>query len=92
MSSHGFYDVPRVLIANARSFQAFAAILDWQRHLASISCRYRSDARRDELGHLKLLYGEFQKYEVMTTSVVGGQPKNTKIPVIKQQSTSNALS
>ena len=27
----------------------------------------------------------FQKYEVMTMSVVGGQPKNMKIPFIKQQ-------
>ena len=26
--SRGFYDVPRVLIAHARLFQAFAAILD----------------------------------------------------------------
>ena len=33
--------------------------------------------------YLKLLYCEFQKYEVMT--VVGGQPKkkNAEIPVIK---------
>ena len=28
--------------------------------------------------HLKLLYCEFQKYEVMTMSVVGGQPKKKK--------------
>ena len=27
------------------------------------------------LDELKLFYYEFQKYEVMTTSVVGGQPK-----------------
>ena len=26
--SRGFYDVPRVLIADARSFQGFAAVLD----------------------------------------------------------------
>ena len=43
------------------------------------------------LDHLKLLYCEFQKYEVMTMSVVGGQPKNTQIPVIKQPNKSNAL-
>ena len=40
--SRGFYDVPRVLIADARSFQAFAAML------ASISCLYQSDARTGE--------------------------------------------
>ena len=34
----GFYDVPWVMIADARSFQAFAAIFDWLTHLASISC------------------------------------------------------
>jgi len=45
------------------------------------------------LDYLKLHYGEFQKYEVMTMSVVGSQPKkNMQIPVIKQQNTSNALS
>ena len=30
------------------------------------------------LDYLKLLYCEFQKYEVMTMSVVGGQPKKKK--------------
>ena len=41
----------------------------------------------------KLLYCEFQKYEVMTRSVVGGQPKkkNTQISVIERQNTPNAL-
>ena len=46
--SRGFYDVPRVLIADARSFQALAAIWDYVTHLASVSCCYRSDARQDE--------------------------------------------
>ena len=36
--SRGFYDVPRVLVADARSFQALATILDWLTHLPSISC------------------------------------------------------
>ena len=57
---------------DARSFQAFAAILDWLTHLAPISCWYRSDAGQE---YLKLLYVESQKYEVMTMSVVGGRPK-----------------
>ena len=35
--SGGFCDVPRVLITDARSFQALAAILDWLTHLDSIS-------------------------------------------------------
>ena len=47
--SRGFYDVQRVLIADARSFQALAAILDCVTYFASISCWYRSDARQDAL-------------------------------------------
>ena len=44
------------------------------------------------LDYHKLLYFEFQKYEVMSIYVVGSQPKNnTQILVIKQQETSNAL-
>ena len=39
---------PRVLIADARSFQALVAILDYVTRLASMSCWYRSDARQDE--------------------------------------------
>ena len=70
-----------ILIADARSFQALAAILDYVTPLGSLSCWYGSDAREDEF---KLLYFEFQKCEVMTMSVVGGQPKNTQIPVMKQ--------
>ena len=41
--SYGSYDVPRISITDARSFQAFAAILDWLTRLASISYWYRSD-------------------------------------------------
>ena len=42
---------------------------------------------------LKLLYCKFQKYEVVTMSVVGGQPEKKKkqIPVIKQLNTLNVL-
>ena len=43
-----FYDFPWVLIMDARSFQALAAILDYVTHSASISCWYRLDARQDE--------------------------------------------
>ena len=43
-----FMPIPRVLIADARSFQALAAILDYVTQLASISCWYRSDPRQDE--------------------------------------------
>ena len=46
--ARGFHDVPRVVIADARPFQALAAILDMVTRLASISCWYRSDARQDE--------------------------------------------
>ena len=44
----GFYDVPRVLIADAGSFRALTAILGYVIHLASMSYWYRSDARQDE--------------------------------------------
>ena len=72
MTSRGFYDVPRVLIMDARSFQALATILERLTHLASISCWYRSNARQHGC-RLKLRYGEFQKYKVLTMSLVGGQ-------------------
>ena len=68
------FSVPRVLIAHARSLQTFTAVLDWLTHLVAISCWYRSDARQDE--SQKMLYCKFQKYEVMTMSVVEGQPKS----------------
>ena len=35
------------------------------------------------LDYLKLLYCEFQNYEVMTMSVVGGQPKKDTNPNYK---------
>ena len=71
--SRGFYGVPHVLIGDAGLNSGFGRCLELTgTHLAStISCRYRSDARRDEF-NLKLLYCEFQKYEVMPMSVVGG--------------------
>ena len=47
--SPGFYDVQRVLIADARPFLVLAATLDWLTHLASISYRYRSDAKQAAL-------------------------------------------
>ena len=46
--SRGFYDVPRVLIGDAKSFQALAATLDYVILLASTSLWYQSDARQDE--------------------------------------------
>ena len=90
--SRGFYGVLHVLMRDAGSFQASAAVLDW--HLAStISCRYPSDARRDEFD-LKLLYNycEFQKYKVMPMSVSRWSAKRVnQIQDIKQQNTSSAL-
>ena len=92
IQSRVFYDTRRVLLAEARSFQALAVILDrhnWPRTHAG------NDPMRDKmnLDHLKLFYCEFQKYEVMTMSVVSGQPKkkNTPIPLIKPQNTSHVL-
>ena len=40
---------------------------------------------------MNLDYCEFQNYEFMTMSVVGGQQKKTQIAVRKKQNTSNAL-
>ena len=45
--SSWFYDVPQVLIADARSFQALPAILDYVTHIASMSYWYQSDARQN---------------------------------------------
>ena len=46
--SSWFCNVFRVLIVNARSFQALAAILDYMTHLVLMSCWYQSDARQDK--------------------------------------------
>ena len=46
------------------------------------------------VGRDKLLYCEFQKYEVMAMSVVGVQPKkksHTHITIITRKNTSNEL-
>ena len=52
-------------------------------HLVSMSCWYRSGARQDEFRLSQAaLSCEFQKYDVMTMSEVGGQPKK-KIPSYK---------
>ena len=45
--------------------------------LMQVPDKMNADARQDEF---KLLYCEFQKCEVMTMSVVGGQPKKHTIP------------
>ena len=86
-SPAGSYDVPRVLIADVRSFQAFAAILNRLTHVLDLTLVSNRD-------YLKLVKCEIQKYEVLSMSVAGGQPrkkKNTQSLVIKQQNTSNAL-
>ena len=44
-------------------------------HLYSAFITYVSKMNLD---YLKLLYCEFQKYEVMTLSEVGGQPEKTR--------------
>jgi len=79
--SSGFYDVSQVLIADASSFQAFTAILDWLTHLALILWWYWSNTwDKTNLDHLKLLYREFQKYQVIAMSLVGGQPNKHTNP------------
>ena len=67
--SREFYDVLRVLIADATSFQALPAILDYVIQSASLSCWYRSDNKMN----LRLRYCEFQKYEIMTMSALRDQ-------------------
>ena len=88
--SRGIYDVPRVLIANARSFQALATILDRLTHLVSISCWYRSNARQHEC-RLKLHHCEFQNYEVITMSVVGDETKKHKSQLQSNKAILNTL-
>ena len=76
----------------SRSFQALAAILDTVTIRLDVTLVSMPD--KMNLGYyVKLLYCEFQKYEVMTMSVVVVSQKNkTQILVIKQQDTSlNAL-
>ena len=67
--SCGFYSVARVLITDARSFQSLTTILDQPWCLAGVD----PTADKMKLDYLNLLYCEFQKYEVMTMSVVGGR-------------------
>ena len=87
--SRGFSDVLRVLIADAWSIQASAAILHYVTYLPTILCCHRYDARQDEfrrrLNRLHYLIVNF-KNEVMTRSVVSGQPKkhaNTRYKATK---------
>ena len=87
--SRGFSDVLRVLIADAWSIQASVPILRYVAHLPTISCCHRYDARQDEfrrrLNKLHYLIVNF-KNEVMTRSVVGGQPNkhaNTRYKATK---------
>ena len=68
-----FYDVPRVLITDAMSSQALALNLGMTDTLG-LDCWYRSD----DVDYLQLLYCEFQQYEFVTMSVVGGQPKKPR--------------
>ena len=72
--SPGFYDVPRVLIHVCQVIWH-----TWPRSHADI------DPMPDKmsLDNPKLLYCEFQKYEVMTTSVLGGQSKKHANPSYK---------
>ena len=58
-------------------------------HLGLTDTRPQSHAGIDSmpdkmnLDHLKQLYCEFQKYEVMTMSVIGGQPNKHANPSYK---------
>ena len=73
--SRGFYDVPRVLIADA-GFGRHLGLYDTA--LALMSCRYRSEARQDELRSSKV-WGYDHIWRRCSAN------KNTQIPVIKQQ-------
>ena len=90
VQSHRFYDVLLVLIANDRSFQVFGRhlklidTLGLDLMLVSIRCQINLD-------HLKLLYGEFQKCEVITMSVAGGQPNKHANPSSKVTKHTNGL-
>ena len=87
------FSVPRVLRYPAGIDRGCLVISGFGHHLgltdtlASMSCWYRSDAGQDEYRLSQAAFGEFQKYEVMTMSVVGDQSKkkNAQIPIIKQK-------
>ena len=68
--------------------------MDWLTHLARSHAGIDPMPEKTNLHCLKLLYCEFKKYEVMTMSIVGSQPKKkkkTQIPVLRQQNASNTL-
>ena len=74
--SHGLYDVPRVLIADARSFQALDAILDWLTDWHTLPrCLAGIDPMPGKMNWdcLKLLYCEFKKYEALLHITCGYQ-------------------
>lgn len=85
--SRRFYDIPRVLIADTRSFQASAAILDYLTYLALIACLYRIDAKQDEFRSQATLWWISKVRGCSRWSA----KKKTQVPVLKQQNTSKAL-
>ena len=81
--SRGSYDVSWVLIAVAGHFRLSPpSWTDWQTWPRS-HAGVKPMQDRMNLGYLKLLYREFQKYEVMALSVVSGQPKRHANPSYK---------
>ena len=78
MSRDCYFFFPRLLIADP----TLAAILDW---LTWPWCDTCMDPMPDKINsdYLKLLYCKFQKYEVMTMSVVDVQPKRHANPSYK---------
>ena len=82
----GRFSFPRVLIVDARSFQAFAAIVDYVTNLASMSCYYRPDARQDEFRQSQaalLWISKVRGYDHVCSRWSTRKKKNTHIPVMK---------
>ena len=75
--SREFYDAQQLLISDARSLQPFYRLwlpswIEWH-NIASLSCRYRSDARQADFLYCEL---HDQKFEVLT--VAEFQPRKTR--------------
>ena len=75
------FSVPRVLLRPAGIDRRCQVISCFRRHLGLTDTLHAGiDPMPDKMGldYLKLLYCEFQEYEVMTMSAEGGQPKRKK--------------
>ena len=91
--SRGFYDVPWVLISDARSFQALAPILDWLTIWPRFHAGIDPMPRKMNLDHpcqaALLWISKVRGYDRVCSRC--SAKKTLKSQVIKQQNTANTL-